>query len=237
LGDVARTVNAQSHAVKRAEILDAALHLVSSHGYEAMAIQDLLDSLEISRGALYHYFPSKGALLEALVDRVLVEAEHALAPIATDESLAAPESVSRFFVALGQYKASQKPFIVAVLPVWYSDDNALVRDKVRRAFASRLAPMLASVVERGCREGAFDLSSPGQAADIVLGLTQDLAEMLGRLLLTSDGVSSVADQMRQMVAATTEAVERVLGAPRGSIYLVEPDGLDAWIGSLEDAEL
>jgi AcrR family transcriptional regulator len=232
---VARTVNPHSHAVKRAEILDAALHLVSLRGYEAMAIQELLDNLEISRGALYHYFPSKSALLEALVDRVLVEAERALAPVAMDQSLAGPEAVSRFFVALGRYKASQKPFIVAVLPVWYSDDNALVRDKVRLAFASRLAPMLASVVERGCQAGTMAVSSPYEAARIVLGLTQDLAELLGRRLLTGDAAPSLARaQMRQMVTATTEAVERVLGVPRGSIYLVEPDGLDAWIGSLED---
>jgi AcrR family transcriptional regulator len=235
---VARTLNPHSHAVKRAEILDAALRLVSLRGYDAMAIQELLDSLEISKGALYHYFPSKSALLEALVERVLIEAERALAPIALDESLAAPEAVSRFFVALGQYKASQKPFIVGVLPVWYSDDNAIVRDKVRRAFVSRLAPMLASVVERGCREGAFAVSSPDQTAHVVLGLTQDLAERLGRLFLTADAVPSLAfAQMRQMVTATAEAVERVLGAPNGSIYLVEPDGLAAWSGSLEDDEV
>jgi AcrR family transcriptional regulator len=48
---VARTVNQQSHALKRGGILDAAEQLVSTRGYERMAIQDVLAALQISKGA------------------------------------------------------------------------------------------------------------------------------------------------------------------------------------------
>lgn len=226
---MARTVNQQFQATKRAEILDAALYLISTQGYAGMAIQDLLDHLQISKGALYHYFPSKSALLEALVERILLEAEQLLAPIAEDQHLAAPEAVTRFFTALAGYKAGQKPFIVAVLPVWYSDDNAIVRDKVRVVFASHLAPLLAGIVRRGCEQGSFAVSSPDQTARVILGLTQDLSDALARLLLTTHAPKSISAHMRQMIAATTEAVERVLGAPVGCIQLVEPGGVDAWL--------
>jgi len=40
------------------EILDAALLLIVDKGYEKMAIQNLIDSLAISKGAFYHYFLS-----------------------------------------------------------------------------------------------------------------------------------------------------------------------------------
>jgi hypothetical protein len=39
--------------------------------------------------------------------------------------------------------------------------------------------------------------------------------------------------MQQMIAATTEAVERVVAAPAGAIWVVEPGGLDAWLQSTE----
>jgi AcrR family transcriptional regulator len=230
---VARTVNQQLQAVKRGEILDAALHLVSTQGYESMAIQELLDTLGISKGALYHYFPSKSALLEALVARVLADAEHVLAPIAQDRGLTAPEALSEFFVALARHKAKERPFIGAVLPIWYSDDNAILRDKVRVVFTHRLAPMVATIIRRGCEEGSFAVSSPDQTARVVLGLTQDLADGLARLLLTGDARSTIAPEMRQMIAATTGAVERVLAAPAGAIWLVEPGGLDAWLQPTE----
>lgn len=224
-----RTVNGQFQTVKRAEILNAALQLVSTKGYESMAIQDLLDNLGISKGALYHYFPSKAALLEALVDRICLEAAQVLAPIADDKSSLAAESFSRFFVSSARYKADQRAFIAAVLPVWYSDVNAILRDKVRVGFAARLSPMIATIIRRGCNDGSFAVSDPERTARVVLGLTQDLADALARLLLSGGAGPSISDQMNQMVASTTEAVERVLAAPPGSLRLVESGGLDVWV--------
>lgn len=37
-------------------------------GYERMTAQDVLTTLQMSKGALYHYFDSKAALLEGIVE-------------------------------------------------------------------------------------------------------------------------------------------------------------------------
>jgi AcrR family transcriptional regulator len=229
-----RTVNPEAHAAKADEILAAALRLVCTKGYEGMAIQDLLDALQISKGAFYHYFASKGALLEALVDQLLDEAVRALAPLALDPHAEAPEALSRFFLALGDFKAGQKSFILAVLPVWYSDDNAIVREKVRAAFAGRLRPLVAAIIRRGCDAGSFQVASPEQTARVVLELTQDLSDALARQLLdATGGASAVAEAMAAIVAATAEAIERVLAAPKGTIRLADPGLIDTWLAKPE----
>jgi len=51
---MARTVNATLHGVRRDAFLDVAQRLVETKGYEAMSIQDVLDALEVSKGAFYH---------------------------------------------------------------------------------------------------------------------------------------------------------------------------------------
>src|SRR5689334_20622507 len=66
---VSRSVNAHAYAQKRNAILDAAQRSITTKGYEQMTTQDLLQELQISRGALYHYFESKQALPMALVER------------------------------------------------------------------------------------------------------------------------------------------------------------------------
>ncbi|MFZ1126945.1 TetR/AcrR family transcriptional regulator, partial [Methanoregula sp.] len=81
---MARIVKIEEYNTKRNEILDAALALIYSKGYEQMAIQDILDELKISRGAFYHYFTSKQALLEALIDRTGWESEKILLTIVQD---------------------------------------------------------------------------------------------------------------------------------------------------------
>ncbi|MDB5063897.1 MAG: TetR/AcrR family transcriptional regulator, partial [Chloroflexi bacterium] len=56
-----RTVNVAAHRVRREAFLDVAQRLIQTKGYEQMSIQDVLDALDTSRGALYHYFGSKQA--------------------------------------------------------------------------------------------------------------------------------------------------------------------------------
>ena len=94
---MARIVNEQGYAARRNAILDVAQRLVYTRGYEQMAIQDVLDELRISKGAFYHYFDSKPALLEALIERMQQEALELLNPIVQDPHLPTLEKLQRFF--------------------------------------------------------------------------------------------------------------------------------------------
>jgi AcrR family transcriptional regulator len=55
--------------VRRSEILDQALALFLSHGYDHISLNDIIAQAGISKGVFYHYFLSKEALLVALSDR------------------------------------------------------------------------------------------------------------------------------------------------------------------------
>ena len=70
LGAMARTLNATIYAVRRDAFVDVAQRLIQAKGYQQMSIQDVLDELDASRGAFYHYFDSKADLLEAVVERL-----------------------------------------------------------------------------------------------------------------------------------------------------------------------
>ena len=78
---MARTVNVVEHAARRDAILDAAQRQVLSKGYERLTVQDLLDDLQISKGAFYHYFDSKLAVIESLTERLVDDSAEALVPI------------------------------------------------------------------------------------------------------------------------------------------------------------
>ena len=94
---VARTVKAAEHAARRDAILDAAQRLILSNGYERLTVQDLLDELQISKGAFYHYFDSKPAVIEALSARLVDDSERVLAPIVADPERGALDKLRRFF--------------------------------------------------------------------------------------------------------------------------------------------
>src|SRR5207244_11548250 len=137
---MARTVNATRHMVRRDAFLDVAQRLVQAKGYEAMSIQDVLDELEASKGAFYHYFDSKQALLEAVVERFADVAIAELAPVLSDPKLPALRKLERFFAGIARRKAEQKELMLAIIEISYSAGNAIVRAKHRRPPAAPMAP-------------------------------------------------------------------------------------------------
>lgn len=54
---------------QRAHLLDVALRCFATWGYEGTSIRKIADEARVAPGLLYHYFPSKEALLQALFER------------------------------------------------------------------------------------------------------------------------------------------------------------------------
>jgi AcrR family transcriptional regulator len=60
-------------AATRERLLAAARRLFGERGYEATSIESVLAASGVARGALYHHFPSKAELFDAVLVDVLVE--------------------------------------------------------------------------------------------------------------------------------------------------------------------
>src|SRR5215469_684176 len=127
-----RTLDPVAHALRRDAFVDAAARLIQTKGYEQMSIQDVLAELDTSRGAFYHYFDSKVTLLEAVVERIVETATAELAPVADDHDRSALQKLEGVFGGLARWKAERKELLLALMRVWLSDENAIMREKSRQ---------------------------------------------------------------------------------------------------------
>lgn len=223
-----RTVNETAHARRRDEFLDVAERLLQTKGYDPMSVQDVLAELGTSKGAFYHYFDSKQALLQAVVDRLADRTAAALAPVAADPDLPALDKLLRLFAALASWKVGQRELLVALLRVWHSDVNAVARQKLRPGIADRIAPLLADIIRAGVVEGVFIATLPDHVGRVVVSLVQDLNDRLADLFLAYEREPGDFRDVEQTVAAYTDALERILGVPSGSVVLVEVATLRRW---------
>src|SRR6266851_3222176 len=214
---VSRSVNVQDYAEKRNAILDVAMRYIATKGYEQMTTQDLLEDLQISRGAFYHYFESKQALLMALVERSGEQAEQLVLPIVSDREMPAQDKLLRVFAVLDQQKRANKDLLFAFLRVWYADENALFRQKLYLASIKRLSPWFSQIIQQGVAEGAFTTAYPGQAARLIISLLEDLGYAIAEVLLVEEGMPIDVPQMIQISEATADALERVLGMKPGCL--------------------
>ena len=62
----------------KAEIRAAAMELFGRQGYERTSLRQIAERLGITKAALYYHYSSKGDLLVALVDPLVIEAERLL---------------------------------------------------------------------------------------------------------------------------------------------------------------
>src|ERR1700682_5321086 len=212
-----RTVNATLHTIRRDAFLDVAQRLVQTKGYDAMSIQDVLDELEASKGAFYHYFDSKQALLEAIVERFADSSMASLSPILNDPDLPALRKLERVFAGIARIKAEQKELVLAIMEIWRSDGNAIVREKVRRVSVRLLAPLLSSVVQQGVAEGTCHVSSPDETAPVLVALMLGAQEQAMDLFIARQAGAITYEVVRKSFASFTEAFERILGIPPGSV--------------------
>ena len=226
---MARTLDPAAHAVRRDALVDAAWRLIQAKGYEQMSVQDLLDELDASRGAFYHYFDSKVALLDAVVERIVVSGIAALTPIVADPQLSALDKLTRLFSGIAGWKAERKELMLALLRVWYSDDNALVRDKTRQRAMVYLAPILAAIIEQGRDEGAFSVNAPA-AARVVVTLLQGAQDLAGELFFARQANTIPFEAVEDSFSSYQEALERVLGVPAGALRIVDRPTLRLWFG-------
>jgi AcrR family transcriptional regulator len=225
-----RTVNLEVQKVRRDAFLDVAQRLIVTKGYEQMSIQDVLDELEASRGALYHYFDSKLALLDGVVERLADDALATIDPILADPTLPALTKLERALGGIARFKAEQKELVLAILEVWNSDGNALVRDRVRRLTAKRMRPILTLVIRQGVEEGLISSTDPEETARSILYLMQGYQELASEQFLGRQAGTLSFEEVLKSNRAATEAFERVLGVPSRSVTLADEATLRFWFG-------
>ncbi len=157
---MARTLDPEAHAVKRDVFLDAAQQLIMRKGYHGTTVQEVLIETNASKGAFYHYFDSKGALLNAVVDRMVDGALLSVQPIVDDPDLPALDKLHGLFAGIASWKTARKELLLAILESWLSDDNALVREKFRRLVVERLTPVHGRHPPPGQGRGRRSRSTP-----------------------------------------------------------------------------
>jgi AcrR family transcriptional regulator len=209
---MARTLDPVAHAVRRDAFLDAAQRVMATKGYAQLSIQDVIDELSSSKGAFYHYFDSKAALLDGIVSRMVDAATALLAPAIADPDRSALEKFDAVFSGLASFKADRRELILELMRVWLSDDNAVVREHFRRGVIAAMTPLLATIIRQGVAEGAFNASLPDHAGRVFASLLMGANEAATDLFAAHQDGAVTFEEVERTLTAYGDAFERILGA-------------------------
>ncbi len=215
-------------ADRRIELLDVALHLFLTRGYDRVAVQDITDAAQVAKGTFYHYFASKADLLAQVCERqvgaLLAAAERLL-----DDSPG--DAVARFRAVVAMmwgWKRDNLEIAESYSRVLYADENQALRLKLRGSLAA-FRPLLAGIVAQGKAEGSFAVADPAWATQATMWLWDGLGEWMMPLLLGEEEPEALVDELLAASRAAELACERILGAREGSLLLIDYEGLREWL--------
>jgi len=149
-----------SLATKRAQILAAVTAIFVRHGFHGASMRDICSAAEMSPGALYRYFPSKDAIIEAVVEQQHERWAEALRGAAPSEG---------FFDALDYWTARVlEEEQVNLLPLWLEIAAEAARNEriasARRAHYELLTGLIAELATRAIASG--ELNTAINARDV-----------------------------------------------------------------------
>jgi AcrR family transcriptional regulator len=95
-----RKTQAERTEATRAALIAAGRDLIAARGYDDVGAEEIVRAAGLTRGALYHHFPSgKPALLEAIYERMEAESTERVAHIVLDSDMHSPLAAMKAGVA------------------------------------------------------------------------------------------------------------------------------------------
>ena len=178
-------------ADKRRTILDAAVRAFAAKGYHACRVGDIAEEARVAYGLVYHYFPSKEAVLEAVFRETWGALLAALRELEARREPADEKVRKVAAIVLRSWRNDPDLVRVLVREVARSPHLQQEVDEIAQAFAA-----LERIVAGGVEEGTFraDLD-PRLAAWMLYGALEEILTgwVLGQLP-DGDGDVSAAER-------------------------------------------
>ena len=206
---------------RKNEFLDAAQQLFYTRGYEQTSVNAILEKVGVAKGTFYHYFKSKEALLDSLIERMTDKIIVLIEEVVENADLDAITKLNLVFETSASWKAAHKDLILTLIRSIYNDDNILLRRKMFRRATSRASPFVAKVIRQGLAEGVFDTRYPAEVSEMIFMQSNNLGDKIAELMLGLDEHPENRESIFRILEVYEDAVERFLGAPQGSIHLAD----------------
>ena len=196
-----------SNTAKYDQILDALQQLLIDKEIQTISVSEIAQTAGIGKGSIYYYFPSKDAILEALIQRNYQK------PLETAKSLASQTNIppfTRMAMLFQACRSSSSEFLRQGTPIPENDaqEKSMLHHKYMNHLISELKPELTEIIRQGIECGEICFDYPAALAEIVLiVLTVKLDNTL-----SPSSPEEIEETMRGLISLLEKGTETAPGA-------------------------
>ena len=147
---------------RRQEILDAAMALFTTRGYDAVSMRDIARAVDITPGLVYHYFDSKENLFSVAFDAYVIECTNALIEVLDNPDLPLGRKLDVLFSQPADEESRRYH------AVFHAKGNRMVHDHLSFAICHRLYPHVLAAVRRDARLRGKEVRESETLVDFVI---------------------------------------------------------------------
>ncbi len=187
-------------------ILDALQELLEQKSIQNISVSDIAQTAGIGKGSIYYYFPSKEAILDALVERSYQK------PLEIANTLAQQTDIDPYTRMAMLFQACRTSSIEFLrhdssIANNNSNDYAFVHHKYLNHLITRLKPALTALIQQTIDNGDSQFKYPAVLAEIVL--------IVLVVKLDNTIVPSTPEEIEETIRGLIELLEKGTGNPVG----------------------
>ena len=186
-------------------ILDALQQLLRERSVQTISVSDIAQAAGIGKGSIYYYFPSKDAIVEALVQR------NYEAP----KSLSARQDIPPFTRMAMIFQACRSSSTEYSKSEASTGDGAGAQEKAflhqtyMNHLITELKPVLAEIIRQGIQAGEIHFDHPDELAEMVL--------IILTVKMDNTIVPSTKEEIEGTITALVSLLEKGTENPPGSL--------------------
>lgn len=196
-----------AESIKSQKILDALQQLLEEKSIRHISVSEIAEKAGIGKGSIYYYYPSKDAIVDALIRRSYEQ------PLQTAKSLSSRTDISSFTRMAMLFQACRNSSAVFIRQKHRSEtsaqDLALLHQKYLNYLVSELKPVLTEIISQGIACGEIHFDYPAALSEIAL--------IVLAVKLDNTMVPSAPEEIENTLKGLISLLEKGTGVPAGTL--------------------
>ena len=145
------------------EILNTALRLFQENGWGNVNIEDIVKEIGVTRGAFYHYFKSREALIIAVIDKMVFDRN----PFTIAAKKTELNALEKLRLALKLDFAKNIENVGMTNEIFKAFDNPVIFKSEFLSQINIIAPYIEELLKEGIEDGSIVIEHPKQASQVL----------------------------------------------------------------------
>jgi len=194
--------------VRQTELMDAALELFNSTGYEKTMVVDIVKKAGVAKGTFFYYFPTKEAVLEAICMRWATELATSFQ--SKSRQLTAINKLQTFILHL----SLPSHLDVLIERLWNEKQFNLFYETWHQQIENVFNPLLADIIQQGNQEGTMHVNCIKETVAFFWSTLECLWE--------AAYLNEPSEALLTKTKIAASVLERILGIEEGVLELSVP---------------